>query len=307
MILRYGHLSRFGRVFQSMTGLSVAEFDALVSDILPRYTAAEHKRLTRPTRKRAIGAGHPFTLDARDQLLLTVVWLRLYPLHEVLAYLFAVSDSTVSRYIDRMLPLLEASGRDTMRMPDPGKKHRRSLSALLAQTPELAVVIDSFEQRVQRPREQQAAKALYSGKKKQHTLKSQVAVDEVSGRIVDVAESVPGPKGDIKLLEASGLLFRLPDGVGAIGDLGYLGIEKLHPAGLGASPRRKPRGKERPAEDRAYNRAFAQRRIVVEHSIGRLRRYQSLSQMDRNHRQNHTARVRAVAGLVNRRIDRHCP
>ena len=144
--------------------------------------------------------------------------MRQYPLHEVLAYLFAISDSTVSRYIARMLPLLEASGRDTMRMPDPGKKRRRNLDALLADTPELAVVIDTFEQRVQRPRERAAANCLYSGKKKQHTLKSQVAVDEESGWIVDIADSVPGPRGDIKVLEDSGLLNRLPAGVGGIGD-----------------------------------------------------------------------------------------
>lgn len=307
MLLRYRHVSRFPRVFKAMTGLDVLEFDALVRDILPRYTLAEQIRLTRPERKRARGAGHPFTLDARDQVLLTVVWLRQYPLHEVLAYLFAISDSTVSRAIARMLPLVEAAGRDTMRMPDPGKKRRRNLDALLAETPELAVVIDTFEQRVQRPRERAAAKNLYSGKKKQHTLKSQVAIDEDTGRIVDIADSAPGPKGDIKVLEDSGLLQRLPEGVGGIGDLAYVGIDKLHPCGLGASPRRKPRGKDRPPEDIAYNRAFSRRRIVVEHSIGRMRRYQSLSQTDRNHRQNHSARVRAVAGLVNRRIDRHCP
>jgi hypothetical protein len=307
MILRYYHLSRFPRVFKSMTGVDVPEFDTLVRDILPRYAAAEHTRLNRPNRKRALGAGHPFRLDPRDQLLLTVVWLRHYPIHEVLAYLFAISDSTVSRYISRTLPLLEAAGRDTMRMPDPGKKRRRTLDALLADTPDLVIVIDTFEQRVQRPRDRSSADRLYSGKKKQHTLKSQIAVDEASGRIVDIADSVPGPTADIKLLEESELLRRVPAGVGGIGDLAYVGINKLHPLGLGASPRRKPRGRDRPAEDIVYNQAFSRRRIVVEHSIGRMRRYQSLNQTDRNHRQNHSARVRAVAGLVNRRLDRHCP
>jgi hypothetical protein len=41
----------------------------------------------------------------------------------------------------------------------------------------------------------------------------------------------------------------------------------------------------------------------VEHSLARLRRYQALSQVDRHHRRDHTARVRAVAGLVNRMLD----
>jgi hypothetical protein len=300
MILRYERLQRFPAVFKSMTGLHKAQFDDLVTDLLPRFHAAEDARLNHPDRKRAVGAGPHFELDARNQILLTVIWLRLYPIHEVLAYLFGVSDSTVSRTIARVLPLLEASGKDMMRMPDPGRKRRRSLDALLAETPDLVVVIDTFEQRVQRHQDRKVADEHYSGKKKQHTLKTQVAVDEETGQIVDIADSRLGPAADIKVLEESKLLERLPPGVGAIGDLAYVGIDKLHPAGLGAAPRKKPRGKERPAEDIEYNQAFSRRRIVVEHSIGRMRRYQALTQMDRNHRQDHTARTRAVAGLVNR-------
>jgi hypothetical protein len=300
MILRYERLQRFPAVFKSMTGLNKTQFDDLVTDLLPRFHAVEYSRLDHPDRKRAVGAGPHFDLDPRNQLLLTVIWLRLYPIHEVLAYLFGISDSTVSRVIRRVLPLLEASGKDTMRMPDPGRKRRRSLDALLAETPTLVVVIDTFEQRVQRHQNRKVADEHYSGKKKQHTLKTQVAVDEETGQIVDVAESRLGPTADIKVLEESKLLEHLPPEVGAIGDLAYVGIEKLHPEGLGAAPRKKPRGKERPAEDIEYNRAFSRRRIGVEHSIGRMRRYQSLSQMDRNHRQDHTARTRAVAGLVNR-------
>jgi hypothetical protein len=300
MILRYAHLSRHPAVFQAMTGLTVAAFDALVADLLPACVNAKQQRLTRPNRRRAIGGGRHDDLCWTNQLLLTVIWLRTYPTNEVLAYLLGVSDSTVSRVIARMLPLLEAAGKDTMRLPDPGRKRRRQLDDLLRDTPALAVVIDTFEQRVQRCKDRDAADAHYSGKKKQHTLKSQVAVDEETGQIVDVADSVPGPTADITVLEQSGLLARLPQGVGGIGDLAYVGIAKLHPTGLGASPRRKPRGKDRPPEDIAYNRAFSRRRIVVEHSIGRMRRYQALCQTDRQHRRNHSARVRAVAGLVNR-------
>jgi hypothetical protein len=300
MILRYERLHRFPSIFKSMTGLHLDTFDVLLADLLPRFHAAEAARLSRPTRKRAIGGGPGFDLDARNQILLTVIWLRLYPIHEVLAYLFGISDTTVGRAIRRVLPLLEASGQDTMRMPDPGRKRRRSLDALLSDTPELAVVIDTFEQPVQRPQERKVADTYYSGKKKRHTLKSQVAVDEESGQIVDIPESTRGPTADLKVLEESGLLSRLPPGVGAIGDLAYVGIDKLHPGGLGAAPRKKPRGKDRPPEDVCYNRVFSRRRLVVEHTIGRMRRYQSISQLDRNHREQHTARVRAVAGLVNR-------
>jgi hypothetical protein len=307
MIMRYIHLTQHPNVFYAVTGLRVAEFDELLTDVLPQYAEHEQQRLERPDRQRAIGAGHPFELKYRDHILLTVVWLRVYPTHEVLGYLFGVSDSTVSRLIKRGLPVLEAAGHDTMRMPDPGKKRRRALDDLLQDTPELAVVIDSFEQRVQRPRDRDEADGYYSGKKKQHTLKSQVAVDETTGQVVDVAESVRGPTADLTLLAQSQLLDRLPPGVGGMGDLAYVGIDKLHPDGLGAAPRRKPRGKPRPAEDVAYNTAFSRRRIIVENTIGRMRRYQSITQTDRNHRQLHTPRVIAIAGLINRQIAHRLP
>jgi hypothetical protein len=305
MIARLDNLRRHPAVFRHLTGLTVPAFDVLAAGVVPAVEAAHRKALDRPGRQRAIGAGGEFGLGTADQVLLAVVWLRQYPTQEVLGFLFGVSDSTALRAVRRCLPVLEQAGRDTMRMPDPGRGRRKRLPALLADTPGLAVVIDTFEQRTHRPRRRQ--RAYYSGKKKAHTLKTQVGVDEESGRFVDVSDTVPGPWADVKLLRKSRLLKRLPGGVGGIGDLAYVGIADLHPQGLGAAPRRKPRGRDRPPEDRRYNRAFSRRRIVVEHAIGRLRRFRSLSHVNRHRRKGHAARVRAVAGLVNRMLPAPTP
>jgi hypothetical protein len=300
MMLRLSRLRAFPSIFRTLTGLTVAAFDQLLEDLRPAFTIDRRRRLDRPDRQRAFGGGDDFDLQPDDPFLLTIFWLRHYPTQEALGYLFGTSDSTAKRAIDRCLPLLEKAGRDTMRMPDPGRGRRKNLSALLKDTPDVAVIIDTLEQPVQRPKGRQ--KRFYSGKKKRHTLKSQVAVDEETGAIVDVAEGVPGPTADIKVLKKSKLLKRLPRGVGGLGDLAYVGIADLHPEGLGATGRRKPRGQPRSLADRRSNKAFSRRRIAVEHGIGRLRRFQALTHTDRHFRQGHTARVRAVAGLVNRML-----
>jgi hypothetical protein len=308
MILQYTHLHRRPALFKAMTGLLRAEFDDLAWDLLPQIAEAPGAHPRQAQRKRALGGGHPYALCSRDQLLLTVVWLRQYPTYEALGYFFGVSDTTAGRAIKRVLPLLEAAGQDTMRLPDPGRKHRRSEQQMLAETPELAlppeldVVVDSFEQRVQRPQDRAEADEYYSGKKKMHTLKSQVAVDGQTGEIVDIPASVRGPTADITLLKESELLRRLPSDCHVGADLGYPGLADLHPQGH--IPRRKPRGKPRPSADVLYNTAFSRHRIIVEHTIGRLRRFAAVTQTDRHHRCLHTARVRAVAGLVNRHLRR---
>src|SRR5262245_38401788 len=319
MLARLDPLRQHPSVFRHLTGLTVARFDALAADVLPALALADRRHRLRPGRRRAPGAGHPCALGDADLVLLTVLWLRHYPTQEVLGFLFGVSDSAAKRAMDRCLPVLEQAGKDTMRVPDPSRFRRKDLPRLLADTPGLAVIVDTFEQRVQRPQRRQ--RAHYSGKKKCHTLKSQVAVDE-DGLVVHVAASVPGPRADLEVLDSSGLRGLLPTGVGILGDLAYVGLNnprrrrrgtrrrgkaRARRRAQGATPRRKPRGQPRPPADRRYNRAFARRRVVVEHTIGRLRRFRSLAAADRHFRRGHSARVRAVAGLVNRLLEQTNP
>ncbi len=122
-----------------------------------------------------------------------------------------------------------------------------------------------------------------------------------SGKFVDVADSAPGPSADVTLLAKSA------DGAAARGrgrhrGSGLPGHGVLHRQGLvGATPRKKPRHGA-PADGCLYNRAFSRRRIVVENSIARLRRYQCLRRRA-SPSAPHGACVVAVAGLVNGQID----
>jgi hypothetical protein len=111
-----------------------------------------------------------------------------------------------------------------MRRPDPGRKRRRQWSDLLRDIPELTVMVDRLEQRMQPPPNHASPS---SGQQKPPTLKSQLALDRETGRMVAVAASVPGPTAAIQRLEQSGLLERWPEAVGVGADLADLKRSKL--------------------------------------------------------------------------------
>jgi len=210
-------------VFRSLTGLSTGVFDDLAADVLPALDDAELARRSRPDRDRAVGAGHPFGLGPADRLLLAVVWLRVYPTHAVLAYLFGVSETAARRTLGRVLPVLAKAGKDTMRMPDPGKHARRDLPALLKDAPGLAVLVDTFEQPTHRPKRRQ--RAYYSGKKKRHTLKTQLVVEKSTRRILCIAHE-KGRRHDFRLFKRSRV--RLHPETKAVVDSGYQGLQRVH-------------------------------------------------------------------------------
>jgi len=299
MIFCYLKLKTNPTIFQKVTGLTVSEFDDYMEPLIVTASENHKESLMRESRQRDIGGGRDFDLDWRDQFLATLVWLRLYPTNEVLGYFFDISDSSANRVIHRCLPVLEKAGYAQIKKSQVHASRKRGydLGHIFEEVPGLAVVVDAFEQEVEKPQKREEADKNYSGKKKKHTIKTQVTVDAYTGEIVDIADSVPGRVHDKALFDESGVIDRLPDDTTYMGDLGYIGWSKK--VDRSATPRKKPRGKERPEEDKAYNKLFARSRIIVEHTIAHIRNYHSLTIRDRHHRQYHTGRVVAVSGLVN--------
>jgi hypothetical protein len=77
MLLRYNQLSKHSNLFLKLTGLKLGEFGRLVNEVQPLLEQNQYHRLTRPDRQRAIGGGNQFSLDSRNQILMTVIWLRI--------------------------------------------------------------------------------------------------------------------------------------------------------------------------------------------------------------------------------------
>jgi len=96
-MLRYETLRRRPGAVKALTGLSDGEFEALYERFVPAWEEAERERLSRPDRRRAIGAGHPYQQGPATRVLMTTMWVRLYLTTATLGALFGVDKATVSR------------------------------------------------------------------------------------------------------------------------------------------------------------------------------------------------------------------
>jgi hypothetical protein len=306
-MLSYAALARRPAAFRSVTGMAPEDFDALLNDFLAaqagrRRDSARTKRGA--PRRRAYGAGHPHALDDRHRLLMALAWLRLYPTYEVLGLLFGLDRGNAHRSAEDVLTTLAAMGTFPFERPPSDRQKLGTVAAVMDAFPQVKLVIDAKEQRVERPRGESRQKPFYSGKKRCHTIKTQVAVTP-EGRLGAVSVSVPGGAWhDLTLLRGSGLLDRLDADAdeGAMLDRGYVGVRKDRPELPLFLPQRAGRGRPLDAEQAEDNRLIARYRIVVEHTLAQMGRYQALRQVWRGDVPRHSRAIRAVAVLVDRRV-----
>jgi hypothetical protein len=134
----------------------------------------------------------------------------------------------------------------------------------------------------------------YSGKKKRHTLKAQVVVDQTSGQIISKAYGT-GRVHDFCLFKSSQVTFA--NSQICLVALGYQGITKLHT--LSCTPAKKPRGADLPPAERQYNRLLASWRVVAEHINRKLKIFRILAERYRNRRRRFGLRFNLIAGLLN--------
>src|SRR6185312_3562059 len=86
-------------------------------------------------------------------------------------------------------------------------------------------------------------------------------------------------------------------------DLGYLGVEKDFPEQKSKLPFRKKRNQELSQEAMEYNKSHSRKRIVIEHTICRMKKYRIVAEVFiRNKLKKYNKVSDIVAGLINYRI-----
>ena len=300
----YQELIKKPRVFKSITGLGVDEFDQLFEKLVPVWMEHEHHRLDRPDRKRAIGGGRKYTLQLRDRVVMVTCWLRLYLNTEAMGFFFGVHKSTVSRNCRRLLKVLRSLGEETLGWSEPPRRGQgKSVEEALREYPDLLAILDTTEQRVQRPGDDDDQKRHYSGKKKAHTRKTAIVVNE-RGRIRNVSPSTPGSTHDLRHVVESQVVHEVPQEVTVIGDAAFEGLQNYYPERSVGTPHQARRNHPLTADQKLANREFSSQRIIVENTLSHMKHFKVLAERFRHTVEWYDDAFRAVVGIVNDRIDR---
>lgn len=317
-MITYDKLFRNPSAFRSLTGLDRVLFDRLyvqVEAALTQQRQADTTRHDQKPRQRKQGAGRKYANELRTRLVMTLFWLRVYPSYPVLAFFFSVDQSTICRNMQEIMAVLSCLTEFEFERPSEERKKLRSTQAVMDAFPEVVLVIDGKEQRICRPKTKKdekgdivdTQKPYYSGKKKCHTLKNEIAVLPC-GEVGSVSGSYPGGENhDLTVTRKNKLLDRLdPDEEAAMTDSGYDGLSKDYPDHTLYTVAKARRNHPLTPEQKDFNRVLGRYRIIVEHTLAQMNQFQILAQMYRHPRERHEEVVRVVAGLVNRRIA-ECP
>ena len=285
------------RLLRALTSLDRVEFTRL-EEAMDKFLAeqrAERRHDGQP-RQRAFGAGGPGKLPTtRVRLLFILFYFKCYPLQEVLAFLFGLSQPQACEWIKKLTPQVNAVlGRELL-LP---ARRPADLDTLLAEVPELRLlVVDGVERPVRRPKDKDDQKKDYSGKKKAHRKKNLLLSSEK--RVVYLGPTSPGSVHDKKLADESGLTYP-PDAL-VVKDTGFQGYEP--PDAQTLQPKKKPRGRELHPVQKTINQLISRVRVTVEHAIAGIKRCHIVADLFRNRRRGFVDEVMlAASGLHNLRV-----
>ena len=257
--MSYRRLCKKPLLFRSLTGLTVPEFDQISTEMDSKYEEYERRRLSKRKRKRDVGAGRPFKLKPRERLLMLLVYYRLYITYALSGFLFDLDQSNVFRDLTILESLLKEC------IPLPKKiykrtKRLRTIEEVGQYFPGFKAFIDSTEQEIPRPKNKRKRKSYYSGRKRKHTVKTQLMVN-TEGLILHKTGHRNGRKHDYDIYKHNHPTIT-PSQVDNIVDLGYLGIEKDFPTVKSVLPIRKKKNTSLSNDDMRYNKNHSRLRII---------------------------------------------
>lgn len=208
-MLSYDKLKDKPREFLAATGLTLVECEHLLPAFQVTYERQYPPDLTYEgkVRQRRAGGGATGKLSSfEDKLLFILVYQKTNPLQVMHGLQFALSQAQTHYWIPRLLPVLQRPWREMGQTPERHAQRVKTSALAFACAPNLAV--DGTERRRQRPRDAARQKEHYSGKKKTHTDKNILLINEHTGKVVYVGPTLPGKTHDKKAVDKTPVAYR---------------------------------------------------------------------------------------------------
>jgi hypothetical protein len=166
-MLNYKSLQNNETVFLSVTSITVVEFQILLIAFAQAFAETAHRTVTNEVRFRKKGGGQPGKLPGiEDKLLFILSYTKNYPLQTYHGMQFGLSQPNTCRQIHALLPKLKRA------LEILGCKPQRSAEDLVerlkTQIERAELVQDGVERMRERPKDDEAQKLYYSGKKNSH-------------------------------------------------------------------------------------------------------------------------------------------
>lgn len=167
---------------------------------------------------------------------------------------------------------------------------RAELEIWLAELPDGELLVDTWEQPIPRPQDEEKQEAYYSGKQKQHTRKTQVITLPKGTDIVDVVIGERGPRNDGKFLAQTQA--ELLENLSFLGDKADVGQRNTTP------PHKRPPGGELTPAQKAFSQQVSQQRVYVEQVIRVIKIFRIAKEEFRMRFQMYEPVIGCVCGLV---------
>jgi hypothetical protein len=302
------NLTKKTQRLQRSIGFNYEQLNLLVTKLEPLWEKAELERKGREGRKRRIGGGRVYKLKLLEHKVITfLLYYKLYVTQEFLGIIVDIDQANIARLIKKIAPLIEQAADPTLakyltqaKSECSGESKRiNDWQEFLKRYPDLRdVSIDATEQKCFRSQDYKTQKNHYSGKKKQHSLKTQITVS-ATGRILDVSQTYPGSVHDKTILDQEKTPKKFPRKTAQRYDLGYQGIVQEYPEHYIILPHKKPRGDELSSLAKELNQMHNRRRVVAENALSRVKKFRICAEQYRGLTAHYNQMFRGVAALIN--------
>jgi len=315
-------LTRSPKQFLTVTGMNLHQFQALLPKFTQAFELQEQKRKavvvkTKAVRQRDAGGGSRFAHELTDQMLMLLIYYRLYLTQEFLTLLFKHQHkSSISRNISYMralfaevLPTYQKARGKVLSLAKKEQERRGkrigSVEEFREAYPELTFIIDGVEQPKRKPKNKEKRKSDYSKKKSRHTRK-QIVISTASGIIVSQSKSVGGRAHDFKAFKEDQSIKEVCQEFGQhrvslYADSGFQGMADLSLPLEARLIQRARRNHPLTRDQKKLNRLRSSTRIRVEHTLSRRKKYAIAASVYRNRDEDYDATMNVVSGLVNLR------